>query len=154
MHKNDCTAGSVKFWPWPWSPKEETTVWGLFILRGLGKINDLDRRLHLHLSMTSKPSQFTNVLRFGFPDNGAYQLAMRRRMGMRNPGDPEDYPELVYSWGPTDVTLAQFKKASGGDDEEGMYGFSDEDVQELLSQGVKPWDDDAGMVLAALHGDV
>ena len=69
MHKIDCTAGSVKAWPWPWSPKEETTVWGLFILRGLGKINDLDRRMHIHLCMTSKPCQFSNLRRFEFPDD-------------------------------------------------------------------------------------
>ena len=51
------------------------------------------------------------------------------------------------------MTEAQFKKASGGDeDEEGMYGFSEEDVQELRCQGVNPWDDDAEMVLAALRG--
>lgn len=31
-------------------------------------------------------------------------------------------------------------------------GFSGADVEELLSQGVKPWDDDAGAVLAALNG--
>jgi len=32
----------------------------------------------------------------------------------------------------------------------GMFGFSDDDVMELACQGVKPWDDDAGDVLAAL----
>ncbi|KAK0501834.1 hypothetical protein EDD18DRAFT_1279551 [Armillaria luteobubalina] len=31
------------------------------------------------------------------------------------------------------------------------YGFTEDDVQELLCQGVKPWDDDAMDVLAALH---
>lgn len=31
-------------------------------------------------------------------------------------------------------------------------GFSGAEVGELLSQGVKPWDDDAGAVLAALNG--
>ncbi|KAF5367186.1 hypothetical protein D9758_003892 [Tetrapyrgos nigripes] len=32
-------------------------------------------------------------------------------------------------------------------------GFTDDEVMELLCQGVKPWDDDAGMVLTALSGD-
>ncbi|THU81387.1 hypothetical protein K435DRAFT_972366 [Dendrothele bispora CBS 962.96] len=32
-------------------------------------------------------------------------------------------------------------------------GFTDDEVMELLCQGVKPWDDDADMVLAALSGD-
>ena len=36
--------------------------------------------------------------------------------------------------------------------DEGMYGFSAHDCDELLCQGVKPWDDDAGAVLGALHG--
>ena len=31
-------------------------------------------------------------------------------------------------------------------------GFSGADVEDLLAQGVKPWDDDAGAVLAALNG--
>ncbi|KAH7908974.1 TPR-like protein [Hygrophoropsis aurantiaca] len=34
--------------------------------------------------------------------------------------------------------------------EDYMYGFSESDVEELLSQGVKPWDEDAWDVLAAL----
>ncbi|KAK7460447.1 hypothetical protein VKT23_009169 [Stygiomarasmius scandens] len=32
-------------------------------------------------------------------------------------------------------------------------GFTDNEVMELLCQGVKPWDDDADVVLAALSGD-
>jgi len=31
-------------------------------------------------------------------------------------------------------------------------GFSEDDMMELACQGVKPWDDDAGAVLAALRG--
>eukprot|EP00962_Isochrysis_galbana_P054609 scaffold26215_cov107-Isochrysis_galbana.AAC.6 len=34
----------------------------------------------------------------------------------------------------------------------GSYGFTEEEEEELLSQGVKPWDDDAHNVLAALRG--
>lgn len=33
------------------------------------------------------------------------------------------------------------------------YGFSHSDMMELAAQGVKPWDDDAHAVLAALNGD-
>jgi len=36
--------------------------------------------------------------------------------------------------------------------DEGMCRFSAHDCDELLCQGVKPWDDDAGAVLGALHG--
>jgi hypothetical protein len=35
----------------------------------------------------------------------------------------------------------------------GPYGFTHEEEMELMSQGVKPWDDDAHAVLAALNGD-
>ena len=38
-------------------------------------------------------------------------------------------------------------------DEGGMCGFTASEVNELLCQGVKPWDDDAGAVMAALSGD-
>ncbi|KAJ7206292.1 hypothetical protein GGX14DRAFT_643293 [Mycena pura] len=44
---------------------------------------------------------------------------------------------------------------SGSEDDDDPYefGFSRGDIEELLCQGVKPWDDDAGAVLAALSGD-
>ncbi|KAI0073199.1 hypothetical protein K474DRAFT_1774926 [Panus rudis PR-1116 ss-1] len=35
----------------------------------------------------------------------------------------------------------------------GNCGFTEFEAMELYSQGVKPWDDDAGDVLAALSGD-
>jgi hypothetical protein len=38
------------------------------------------------------------------------------------------------------------------DDDSGYGGFSADDVDELMSQGVKPWDEDAGAVLDALRG--
>lgn len=37
-------------------------------------------------------------------------------------------------------------------DDYGPFGFTEDDAYELLCQGVKPWDDDAGAVLAALNG--
>ena len=40
-----------------------------------------------------------------------------------------------------------------GDDDGGMFGFSSSDVEELLCQGIKPWDDCAPMALAVLRGD-
>lgn len=49
----------------------------------------------------------------------------------------------------------EWESSDEGDDsfsDEGCYGFSGTDVDDLLSQGVKPWDDDAGAVLAALNG--
>ena len=39
------------------------------------------------------------------------------------------------------------------EDEIGPYGFTHEEEMELLSQGVKPWEDDAHAVLDALRGD-
>ena len=38
-------------------------------------------------------------------------------------------------------------------DDGGMFGFSSSDVEELLCQGIKPWDDCAPMALAVLRGD-
>lgn len=35
----------------------------------------------------------------------------------------------------------------------GDFGFCEGDVEELLCQGVKPWDSDAEDVLAVLNGD-
>jgi hypothetical protein len=43
-------------------------------------------------------------------------------------------------------------RIESSDEEFGMFGFSGGDIEELASQGVKPWDDDAGDVLAALSG--
>lgn len=43
------------------------------------------------------------------------------------------------------------EEGEDSEDEEGMCGFSGRDCQELMCQGVKPWDDDAGAVLAALY---
>lgn len=42
---------------------------------------------------------------------------------------------------------------SDGDDENGMCGFTGSEVDELLCQGVKPWDDDAWVRLTALSID-
>ena len=38
------------------------------------------------------------------------------------------------------------------DDDRNEFGFTQDETMELLSQGVKPWEDDAHAVLAALHG--
>lgn len=38
-------------------------------------------------------------------------------------------------------------------DEMGMYGFTRDEEHGLLCQGVKPWEDDAHAVLAALRGN-
>jgi len=42
---------------------------------------------------------------------------------------------------------------SDSDDGGGMFGFSSSDVEELLCQGIKPWDECAPRALAALRGD-
>ena len=47
-----------------------------------------------------------------------------------------------------------YEDGHGEEEEEmGSYGFTREEEMELLSQGVKPWEDDAHAVLAALRGN-
>ena len=38
------------------------------------------------------------------------------------------------------------------DDEDGMCGFSAGDCEELMCQGIKPWDPEAGAALMVLNG--
>lgn len=38
-------------------------------------------------------------------------------------------------------------------DDDGIFGFSEDDVFELMCQGIKPWDPEAGAALAILNGD-
>lgn len=55
-----------------------------------------------------------------------------------------------------------YKSADGASDDadsdvsddfgHGMYGFSASDCDELMMQGIKPWDDEAGDALAVLNG--
>ena len=74
-------------------------------------------------------------------------------------------PENIARLGPDPALEQELDHRGGGfgglgglggvedDDDDGGYGeFSAEDVDELLSQGVKPWDEDAGAVLDALSG--
>jgi len=42
--------------------------------------------------------------------------------------------------------------SDSGDSDIGMFGFSSSDVEELLCQGIKPWDDEAPLALAVLKG--
>lgn len=42
---------------------------------------------------------------------------------------------------------------SDSDDDGGMFGFSSSDVEELMCQGIKPWDECAPRALAVLRGD-
>jgi len=42
---------------------------------------------------------------------------------------------------------------SDSDGDFGCYGFSSDDVEELLCQGIKPWDPEAGSALAVLYDD-
>ena len=48
-------------------------------------------------------------------------------------------------------TEDQRMKWEDEEDDGGCFGFSGADVEDLLAQGVKPWDDDAGAVLAAIN---
>mmetsp|Transcript_46629 Transcript_46629/g.75081 ORF Transcript_46629/g.75081 Transcript_46629/m.75081 type:complete len:105 (+) Transcript_46629:149-463(+) len=44
------------------------------------------------------------------------------------------------------------EESDSGSSGDGMCGFSSRDCEELMCQGVKPWDDDAGDCLDALNG--
>ena len=56
----------------------------------------------------------------------------------------------------TGCRMAQGLKGStmfdSDSDDGGMLGFSSSDVEELLCQGIKPWDDEAPLALAVLRG--
>ncbi|KAA1476438.1 hypothetical protein DENSPDRAFT_807198 [Dentipellis sp. KUC8613] len=72
----------------------------------------------------------------------------RQRAGRQGQGSYGMGTSSLPRWG---EDMLEF----GDDDdmEERMmnYGFTNDDVEELLAQGVKPWDDDAHAVLAALY---
>ena len=103
-------------------------------LQALGKTGVDVRALLAEVTARSKalgggPTPQPSSLRAGFLSGG----------GLRGPSvnydeddDDEDYDD---------------------EDEIGPYGFTHEEEMELLSQGVKPWEDDAHAVLDALRGD-
>lgn len=64
------------------------------------------------------------------------------------------YTFACYRMRSRNVASGGFFDDSSSDDEygRGMLGFSGSEVEELLCQGVKPWDSDAEDVLAALNG--
>lgn len=57
---------------------------------------------------------------------------------------------------PTAEERLEFEYEDDSEEDDYLFGscngFSGADVEDLLAQGVKPWDDDAGAVLAALNG--
>jgi hypothetical protein len=73
--------------------------------------------------------------------DGDYGVEDGRETGGRIDGVPQER-----------VTQLQDDWAEDAEDEGGYGAFSRDDVDELMSQGVKPWDDDAGAVLEALAG--
>lgn len=54
------------------------------------------------------------------------------------------------NYNPTDYH--SYSRPSNRCDNGGCYGFSSRDCDDLLAQGVKPWDDDADNVLSAMRG--
>ena len=75
------------------------------------------------------------------PASGVERAQRRRKMAQKRAAASasrkrrRDYDETSY------------------DSFDNICGFSPGDAEELMCQGVKPWDDDAGDVLAALYGD-
>ena len=73
------------------------------------------------------------------PASGVERAQRRRKMAQKRAASASrkrrrDYDETSY------------------DSFDNICGFSPSDAEELMCQGVKPWDDDAGDVLAALYG--
>lgn len=62
---------------------------------------------------------------------------------------------LIYArlLAPDSRLLAPDSEPDSDDSDSGMCGFSRSDCEELMAQGVKPWDDDAHRVMAVLNGD-
>lgn len=64
--------------------------------------------------------------------------------------------DMAVSGHDTVCRMAQGLKGStvcdSDSDDGGMFGFSSSDVEELLCQGIKPWDDEAAYALAVLKG--
>ena len=78
--------------------------------------------------------------------NGCGGYGMKIRGGCERRGRNNIQP------GPWDGHM-EFGLNDDEEDEIGPHGFTHEEEMELLSQGVKPWDDDAHAVLAALNGE-
>ena len=83
---------------------------------------------------------------------GGYGMKIRggcERRGRNNiqPGPWDGHME--FGWDDGDDEHENYDD----EDDVGPYGFTQEEEMELLSQGVKPWDDDAHAVLAALNGE-
>ena len=81
---------------------------------------------------------------------GGYGMKIRggcERRGRNNiqPGPWDGHME--FGWDDGD------EEGYDDEDEVGPYGFTHEEEMELLSQGVKPWDEDAHSVLAVLNGE-
>jgi len=71
--------------------------------------------------------------------NDEFTLAMRRRMGAMSPTDPDPSQDVAFPARPHGRI--------------GAYGFTRAEEMELMSQGVKPWEEGAAGVLAALNSE-
>jgi len=87
--------------------------------------------------------------------NDEFTLAMRRRMGAMKPTDPD--PDVAFParpHGSEGDANSGFQYDDEDDDEDvGAYGFTRAEEMELMSQGVKPWEEGAAGVLAALNSE-
>ncbi|KAF7294334.1 hypothetical protein HMN09_01162600 [Mycena chlorophos] len=80
--------------------------------------------------------------------------AQRRKRGgrsRRSQAGPSTYSEPRHSYAEYQDIDEFYDELA--DRDPGLCGFSESDAWELMCQGVKPWDDDAHDVLAALRDD-
>jgi len=139
---------------------QEHDEWGILIRRQYGSVTNLDR--HCHMAMQN-PSRYP----MKDPD---FKIAFERRLGMAPAlGFAVDViggGESIPKWSPLRKMVAGLTTKEKGmvecgsdsdeldDDEEEDGDEGDEDdYDELMSQGIKPWDAEAGAALRAMRGD-
>lgn len=97
-------------------------------------------------------AHYSELKAFGFKS-----LAEGESVEFRIVVQPDGRRKAVDVTGPFGTNVKGQKRpqaAQPNDDQYGDYvcGFSPDDVNELLCQGVKPWDSDAGAVMDVLNG--
>ena len=140
MHSKSVLRRAKAYMGFRGAPDEELRKLGLAKadLQALGKVGVDVKALLAEVTARFKalggePKASSSGMRAGFL--GAGGLGSRAPHDIGDDGDEDDGDD--YS----------------DDDEIGPYGFTHEEEMELLSQGVKPWEDDAHAVLGALKGD-
>ncbi|KAF7797276.1 hypothetical protein EIP86_008471 [Pleurotus ostreatoroseus] len=109
------------------------------------RILNLNNTGPMAIPRTKRETFANNTRAYRSPWSGIldYEPGIDEILGWVDEYDDEDY-------GDDDGDDGQYDDFDD-DDDGGMLGFSSDEVQELLAQGVKPWDDDAADVMAALR---